>query len=66
MWQAFYESAKYHKHPEKIKLFALKMYSEGISKSAIARVLNIPLVRQTYEAGKFLDEYLEKKWKKTI
>jgi len=63
----FYEGAKYHKHPEKTKLLALKMYSEGMSKSAIARVLNLPygtVARWTYEAGKFLDQYLEKKWKK--
>ncbi|WP_457640919.1 IS1/IS1595 family N-terminal zinc-binding domain-containing protein [Persephonella sp.] len=35
----FYEGAKYHKHPEKIKLLSLKMYSEGMSKSAISVVL---------------------------
>ena len=42
------------------------MYSEGMSKSAIARVLNLPygtVARWTYETGKFLDKYLEKKWK---
>ncbi len=42
------------------------MYSEGMSKSAIARVLNLPygtVARWTYEAGKFLDKFLEKKWK---
>ncbi|RMD47601.1 MAG: IS1 family transposase [Aquificota bacterium] len=63
----FYEGAKYHKHPEKVKLQALKMYSEGMSISAIARVLNIPygtVDRWIYESGKFLDKYLEKKWKK--
>ncbi|WP_155810694.1 helix-turn-helix domain-containing protein [Persephonella sp. IF05-L8] len=41
MWKTFYQGAKYHKHPEKIKLLALKMYSEGMSISAIARVLNL-------------------------
>ena len=63
----FYEEEKYHKHPEKTKLLALKMYSEGMSKSAIARVLNIPygtIARWTYEVDKYLDKYLEKKWKK--
>ena len=63
----FYEGAKYHKHPEKIKLLALKMYSEGMSISAISRVLNIPygtVARWTYEVGKFLDDYLDRKWRK--
>lgn len=63
----FYKGAKYHKHTEKVKLIALKMYSEGMSKSVIAQVLNLPygtVSRWTYEAGRFLDQYLEKKWKK--
>ena len=37
-----------------------------MSKSAIARVLNISygtVARWTYEAGKFLDKFLERKWK---
>ncbi|WP_457641756.1 hypothetical protein [Persephonella sp.] len=38
----FYKGARHHKHPEKIKLLALKMYSEGMSKSATSRVLNLP------------------------
>ena len=38
----FYQRAKYHKHPEKVKLLALKVYSEGMITSAIARVLNLP------------------------
>ena len=43
------------------------MYSEGMSKSAIAKVLNLPygtVARWTYEVGKVLDKFLEKKWKK--
>jgi transposase-like protein len=63
----FYLKVKHRKHPEKIKLLALKMYSEGMSKSSIARVLNLPygtVARWTYEAGKYLDTYLSKKWKK--
>ena len=43
------------------------MYSEGMSKSAIARVLNLPygtVARWTYEVGKYLDKHLEKKWKR--
>ena len=37
-----------------------------MSKSAIGRILNLPygtVGRWTYETGKFLDKFLEKKWK---
>jgi len=66
-FRVFYDRVKHCKHPEKIKILAIKMYSEGMIKSAIAKVLNLPYgttARLTYEIRKYLDKYLSKKWKK--